>query len=644
VIETIVQSPTLHSRSPARTLLLAAGLAAGLWTARAVAQAPVAPADASVTQSSLLLKILDPRGEAASTTREVVHILGRTSPDAKVTVGGQVARVFATGVFVRDNVPLQMGENRLTVVATTSAGQTSERVVIVTRTPEAPAPPEPTERRLEIDRDSIEPSRDLILSHGDILELSFRGTPGQAADYSLSAGPWQPMPEARVEDSGKSSGLYRAAFVSSPASDASNAPVRFRLQARLSGTNGVKLIGESTLEVASKAKVGFWGEQTLRLVRVADDGAPISFGLHEVRLGGPYLAGLPAGTLLRVTGMRGDNYHARLSPDIDGWIEGRAVEEAPPGTPLPHLAFTDVSVSGNDRVDLVTIPYPAPAPFAVTPAVSPTGRAAVELDFYGAHNALTWISHRPTARLVREVTVKQVATDHLRLCVELKGRQLWGYQCQVTNSAVILTIRRPPQLAAAPNSAFKGLTIALEPGHGGSNSGARGISGSQEKDINRHAVEELARQLEAAGAKTVVVRPNDDSPSLGERVRRAVAANADLWISVHANSAGHQRGYLSVSGTSTYYKWPFCRDLSEAIHARLLEITKLGDFGNVGNFNYYPLRATTWMPSMLVEQAFMSNPEDEAKMLDPAFRKEMMRAVLLGTEDWLNRLRNEAIQ
>jgi N-acetylmuramoyl-L-alanine amidase len=311
---------------------------------------------------------------------------------------------------------------------------------------------------------------------------------------------------------------------------------------------------------------------------------------------------------------------------------------------MPHLAFTDVSAHGNDRVDLVTIPYPAPVPFAVVPALSPAGRAAIELDFYGAHHATTWISHRPTANAVREVTIRQVGTDHLRLCVELKGKQLWGYQCRVTNNAVVLTIRRPPVLAAAPDSPLKGLMLALEPGHGGSASGARGVSGSQEKDINRSAVEELARQLEAAGAKTVIVRKDDDSPSLDERVRAAIAANADLFISVHANSAGHQRGYLSVSGTSTYYKWPFCRDLSEAIHAQLLEITKLGDFGNVGNFNYYPLRANTWMPSMLVEQAFMSNPEDEAKMLDPAFRKEMMRAVLLGTQDWLNRMRAEAAE
>ena len=62
----------------------------------------------------------------------------------------------------------------------------------------------------------------------------------------------------------------------------------------------------------------------------------------------------------------------------------------------------------------------------------------------------------------------------------------------------------------------------------------------------------------------------------------------------------------------------------------------------MGNFNYYPLRANTWMPTVLVEQAFMTHPGDEAKMLDPEFRREMMRAVLLGAEDWLKRVRAEA--
>ena len=254
------------------------------------------------------------------------------------------------------------------------------------------------------------------------------------------------MAEVLDEAASKPSGLYRASLVAMPTSDATNAPVRFRLQAKPAETSTIKITGDSLVEATSKAKVGFWGESKLRLVRVAEDGAALSFGLHEVRLGGPYLAELPAGTLLRVTGMKGGNYHVRLSPDMDGWVESRAVEWAPAGTPVPHLSFTDLSAYGNDSVDVVGIPYPAPVPFAVTPAISPAGRAALEVDFYGAHNAATWISHRPTAKVIREVTVQQVAADHLRVCVELKGQQLWGYSA-----------RSPTARSASPSAARRNL-------------------------------------------------------------------------------------------------------------------------------------------------------------------------------------------
>jgi N-acetylmuramoyl-L-alanine amidase len=615
-------------------------LAKNWWSLFAVLACLCGQSAVGAAAPAFNLRLLNPRDDATSTTREIVHVLGRTSPDATVTVGGEAARVFSTGVFVRDNVPLQMGENRIAVVAS-KQGQKLEHLLVVTRRAETPAPPEPKERRLQIDEDSPEPAQDVILSHGDILEMSFRGTPGQKAEYSLSANEWQPMTEALDEPSAAPSGLYRACLVVTPDSDTTNSPVHFRLQTDPACKSTIKITGPPAVEATSKAKVGFWGGSKLRLLRVDEDGASVSFGLHEVRLGGPYLTDLPAGTLLRATGMRGGNYHVQLSPDTDGWISRRAVTWALPGTPLPHLAFTDLSAYGDDSVDTVAVPYPAPVPFAVTPARSPAGRAALEIDFYGAHNAATWLSHRPTAKLIREVTINQVSTDHLRLSVELQGKQLWGYQCDLTNHTLMLTIRRPPKLPAPPDSPLKGLIVALEAGHGGNNSGAGGISGSQEKDVNRAAVEELARQFEAAGAKAVVVRKGDEASSLSGRVRRAMAANADLWISIHANSGGHERGYLSVSGTSTYYKWPFCRDFADAIHTRLLELTRLPDFGNVGNFNYYPLRANTWMPSMLVEQAFMSNPEDEARMLDPEFRQQMMRAVVLGTEDWLNHLRSQ---
>jgi N-acetylmuramoyl-L-alanine amidase len=384
-----------------------------------------------------------------------------------------------------------------------------------------------------------------------------------------------------------------------------------------------------------------WPEAEHKIGRVRNDGAGLSYGVHEVRLGGPYLAEMPASTLLKVVGARGENYRVRLTPNLDAWIASRDVDWASNGMIQPHLAFTSISVSGGASSDLVTIPYSDPVPFSISPGLSPAGRGAIRIDFYGAHHAATWLSHQASAKVVREVSVDQIAADHLRVTVELEDRQIWGYRWSVTNNAFRLNVRRAPKLPAAPASPLQGLTVALEPGHGGSNTGARGVSGSLEKDINRMAVEELAAQFTAIGSRVVVVRKGDEDLSLDGRTQRAIESNADLFISVHANAASQDRGYLRVSGTSTYYKWSFSRDFSDAIHARLLAHTRLDDFGNVGNFNYYPIRVNTWMPAMLVEQAFMSNPEDEAKMLDPEFRKEMMRAVVLGTEDWLRKMRGE---
>jgi len=368
---------------------------------------------------------------------------------------------------------------------------------------------------------------------------------------------------------------------------------------------------------------------------VKEEGAAVAFGLHEVRLGGPFLSELETGTVLRVTGAKGSSYRIRLCPELEGWIEKRDVEWAPAGTAMPHLAFTTVSAYGKEGTDFVAIPYSARVPFAISPECPTDGRASLAIDFFGAHHAATWLSHRSTARLIQEVTVNQLGTDHVQVRVQLKDPRLWGYRWSITNDTLLVGIRPAPKLAGWPHSPLKNLVIALEPGHGGNNLGARGLTGILEKEVNRLAVAELAKQLKAAGAKTILIRQDDDNPTLRERAQRAANSDATLLLSIHANSAGHDRGYLAVSGVSTYYKWSSSRDLAEALHRRLLRHTGLHDFGNIGNFNYYPIRATTWMPAALVEQAFLSNPEDEAKLLDPKFRKRMMHAVVLGVKDWL---------
>jgi N-acetylmuramoyl-L-alanine amidase len=183
---------------------------------------------------------------------------------------------------------------------------------------------------------------------------------------------------------------------------------------------------------------------------------------------------------------------------------------------------------------------------------------------------------------------------------------------------------------------LSGLRVALEPGHGSSeNLGAVGATGVPEKDVNRWTVDALKAELERVGAQVVVVRNGDENPNLRERARRVTASDAQLFVSVHANASDTSGGYLRSRGTATFYKHAMGRDLAAAVQRRLLAGTGLDDLGLVGSFNYAPIRLVTWMPAVLVEQAFLSNPAEEAQLLDPAFRARIAQSIRMGLEDFL---------
>ncbi|MBL0148435.1 MAG: N-acetylmuramoyl-L-alanine amidase [Ideonella sp.] len=371
------------------------------------------------------------------------------------------------------------------------------------------------------------------------------------------------------------------------------------------------------------------------LYAAGPEGAALTHGVHEVRLGGPFLAELPAGTLLMVNGRTATHYRVALAPDTTVWAPRESLAPAPAGTVQPWASFTSLSVEGGTGGDTVSIPVPAGLPYAIR-AVTPqaNGSAQLELDLFGAHLATTWITHRASARLVREVSVEQPADGRLRVRIALHGRLLWGWRVEHNGSTLQVTVQAPPALHA--RSPLRGLRIALEPGHGGpTNLGAVGATGVPEKDVNRWTVEALKAELESAGARVQIVREGDENPNLAERAARVAASDAQLFISVHANSVDTSRGVLRVQGASAYYRHAHSRDLAAAIQRRMLEQTGLADFGLVGAFNYLPIRRITHTPAVLVEQAFMSHPADEAQMLDASFRARTAKAVRLGVEDFL---------
>ena len=106
-----------------------------------------------------------------------------------------------------------------------------------------------------------------------------------------------------------------------------------------------------------------------------------------------------------------------------------------------------------------------------------------------------------------------------------------------------------------------------------------------------------------------------------------------LLVSIHLNSANSD----TVQGTSTYYRYIGFRPLSMAILNRMLTLG-LKEYGNVGSFNF-SLSGPTDYPNALVEVAFLSNPEDEKKILSPKFRKAVAQKINLGIMDWLNAMK-----
>jgi N-acetylmuramoyl-L-alanine amidase len=211
----------------------------------------------------------------------------------------------------------------------------------------------------------------------------------------------------------------------------------------------------------------------------------------------------------------------------------------------------------------------------------------------------------------------------------LKHKQHWGYAIHYKNNTLVVQIKRPPEKLY-----IKHLKIAIDAGHGGSNTGATGVTtGTEEKRCNLQVAKYLERELKRQGAQVFMTRKEDMDVSMIDRTLLLREANPDLLISIHHNSSSD----LNVKGVSTYYRYLGFKPLSVTILNRLLDLG-LNDFGNIGSFNF-SLNGPTEFPNCLVEVAFMSNEADEKRINDPHFQKEVAKKIRLGVTDWIRAAR-----
>ncbi|MGB9660965.1 MAG: N-acetylmuramoyl-L-alanine amidase [Moorellaceae bacterium] len=187
--------------------------------------------------------------------------------------------------------------------------------------------------------------------------------------------------------------------------------------------------------------------------------------------------------------------------------------------------------------------------------------------------------------------------------------------------------------------------IVLDPGHGtdpqGADPGALGPTGVKEKDVNLAIALKLAELLRAEGAQVYLTRSGENTPySLNERALYANNLGADLFISIHSNAASNPE----VGGTSTYTYAPEDSELGSQREERLrlarsiqeALVARLGR-RNIGvlEANFAVLRHTN-MPAVLVEVAFISNPEEEKLLNSPEFQYKAALGILEGLKRYFN--------
>ena len=556
-------------------------------------------------KSKNFILVIVPEADTVEATTPTYRLSASTHPASRITVNGKPYKVYPSGAFC-GKLDLSVGENLFTIVSTDQTGTSITKNFLIRRKKPIEATPSDT---LAIEDIMMLPVKDLWLNAGDILELQCKGTPGCKASVMRGI----PMKERQGRGI---AGIYRATYKVKPTDTLLSQTITFRLE---------DSTGKAVTRT-SAAKVSFKPHQ-LPLVGVTKGDRPyLNSGLGSDRLGGHKFSVINPGIRLRITGKVDNMFRVALTDNHEAWIEDRYVDLQPPETFLPYSLTDNITVTSESNADVVTLALSDKLPYSTRQELNPT---RIIVDVYGATSNTNRIIQQLVTKEVTNVYYTQAESGVFRIVIELKHKQLWGYEIGYEGTSLRIKVRQQP-----PRLKLKELTIGVDAGHGGENKGALGSTGATEKDVTAAIAGHVKRILEDKGAKVVLTRSGDTNPSVTDRFLTAYKAGADMLVSIHANSIGLTTDPAETKGAGTFYKHLCYRPLSQFILSSIVK-TGLDTLGNVGSFNF-ALLGPTELPTALVETAFISNPEDEMKLLDDDFRKELAGRIVEGISDFLD--------
>ena len=195
---------------------------------------------------------------------------------------------------------------------------------------------------------------------------------------------------------------------------------------------------------------------------------------------------------------------------------------------------------------------------------------------------------------------------------------LWGYHVEYTSEGgTRVILKHRPKRSDDPAKPLTGVTVLLDPGHGGTDMGAIGAESEsfpQEKDMNLAEARAARHRLEQLGATVLMTREDDSFPTLGDRIQMLNRERPDFFISLHHNSGSLTQDLSGVEGTEVYWFYTEGKPLAQNLLDRVSTASGRPAKGNF--YNYFYVTRSNLCPAVLLETGFVCGPKDYERGTD----------------------------
>lgn len=561
---------------------------------------------AAQTAEKPFIKLVEPRKAQTETKTARNYIVGSTCKTCNLTINGQQVKVYPTGAFAYE-LDLKPGKSDINIIAFDAPGKSANKKLLYNYS--LPLPPD-TVKTLEIASIEMLPHGNLFVMPGDRIKFTVKALTGCTVIANGNI-PLYEMPQNKMP------GIYQGEYEVKENDSFLVSKIPFSITDKTG----------KTVTRNSNNWISMFGPLAPNIAVTKGRLSHLLFGMGTDRLGGAKIGYVDSAVQLNIIGKVDKLYKVKLSKTRTAYIDDDAVDFLPKGTFTPESLTNRWTVYGDSAYDYVQLGLSVKLPYQGFQLINPS---RIVVDVFGATNNTNWITQLENVKEIKNVYYEQVEDGIFRITIELKHTQHWGYSIYYKGNILTIRVKHQPK-----DLSLNKLTIAVDAGHGGSNTGAGGPTGSSEKMITLAISLKLQKALEAQGAKVIMTRTTERFFDNKERILFYRDSTPDLLVSIHLNSSEDP---ITVTGTSTFYRYIGFKNLSHAIYKRMLELG-LNDMGNNGSFNFM-LNSPTEYPNALVETLFLSNPEDEMKILDEGFQQQVADKIVQGIQDFLNDCKN----